>query len=367
MIPVAEPVIGAAELANVTRAVKSGWVSSLGEFIPEFESGFAGYSGAKYGIATCNGTAAVQLALAALGIGPGDEVIVPSLTFVATANAVHYLNARPVFADVRPDYWNLDPALIEALINPRTKAIIAVHLYGHPADMDAINAVAARHHIPVIEDAAEAHGAEYRGRKVGSIGIISCFSFYGNKIITTGEGGMCLTSDAKLTQKMNFLRDHAMSPERRYWHEVIGYNFRMTNLQAALGVAQLTQIDNFIARKIEIAAWYQEGLAELADTGKLTLHPQMSWAKCVYWLYSVLVEDSFGRNTAAVAAGLRENGVDSRPFFHPNHLLPPYAGGPALPVAENIARRGLSLPTGVNLTKPQVQGICDVLKKLALS
>lgn len=365
MIPVATPVLGEAEMANVTRAVRSGWISSLGEFIPEFEEGFAAYSGAGFGVATCNGTAAVQLALAALGIGPGDEVIVPSLTFVATANAVRYLGATPVFCDSHPDYWGLDPAAAAKLITPRTRAIIPVHLYGHPADMDRINALAKEHDLYVVEDAAEAHGAEYKGNKVGALGAIACFSFYGNKIITTGEGGMCLTDDAALADKMRYLRDHAMSAERRYWHDAVGYNFRMTNLQAAIGVAQLKRIDEFIARKVEIAAWYRDGLGELFDAGLLAPHPQMPWAKCVYWLYSVLLAEGFGKSVAELAGGLRQKGIDSRPFFHPNHTLPPYAAGLSLPVAERIAARGISLPSGVNLSAAEVATVCDAVKSLS--
>jgi len=297
MIPIAEPLLSKEELNNVIEAVKSGWISSKGKFIPEFEEKFAHYCGVKYGIATSNGTVALHLALTALGIGPGDEVIIPTLTFVATANAVTYTGAKPIFIDSQPEYWCIDPEKIEEAITAKTKAIIPVHLYGHPCDMDAILAIAKRHNLYVIEDAAEAHGAEYKGRKVGSFGDISCFSFYGNKIITTGEGGMCLTNDEKLAEKMRILRDHGMNPNKRYWHDVIGFNYRMTNMQAAIGVAQLKKLDGFIERKRNIAKWYTEELKDLAEQKILTLSPEMSWAKCVYWMYSIFMlssnEDSF--------------------------------------------------------------------------
>ncbi|MEM4522680.1 MAG: DegT/DnrJ/EryC1/StrS aminotransferase family protein, partial [Nitrososphaeria archaeon] len=256
--PVAEPEIGDEELKNVIEAVKSGWVSSKGRFIDEFESSFAKYVGVKYGIATSNGTAALHLALAGLNIGSDDEVIVPDLTFAATINAVLYTRAKPVIVDINPEYWCIDPTKLEKAITSKTKAIILVHLYGHPCDMEPIMEIAEQHNLYVIEDVAEAHGAEYKGRKVGSFGHISCFSFYGNKVITTGEGGMCLTNDREIAERIKILRDHGMSPEKRYWHDVIGFNYRMTNLQAALGLAQLGKIERFIEKKREIAKKYEE-------------------------------------------------------------------------------------------------------------
>ncbi|NQU99168.1 MAG: DegT/DnrJ/EryC1/StrS aminotransferase family protein, partial [Parcubacteria group bacterium] len=243
MIQVSKPSLGREELNNVMEAIKSSWISSKGKFITEFEENFAEYCGVKYGIATANGTVALHLALKALKISKGDEVIVPDLTFIATANVVTYCNAKPIFIDSNPDYWCIDPEKIEEKITTKTKAIIPVHLYGHPCDMDAITKIAKKYGLYVIEDAAEAHGAGYKGKKVGSFGDISCFSFYGNKIITTGEGGMCLTNNQKLAERMKILRDHGMSPDKRYWYDVIGFNYRMTNIQAAIGVAQLKKID----------------------------------------------------------------------------------------------------------------------------
>lgn len=275
-IPITEPDIGQEELQNVTEAVKSGWISSKGPFVDEFEKGFARYIGTKYGVATSNGTTALHLALAALGIKRGDKVLVPSLTFIAAANAVAYTGADPVFVDSNPEYWCISPTGIEEKIDDQTKAIIAVHLYGHPCNMNEIMTIAEEHELCVIEDCAEAHGAEFRSRKVGSYGIINCFSFYGNKIITTGEGGMCLTNHEELAKKMRILRDHGMALDRKYWHDLIGFNYRMTNLQAAVGVAQLRKIDHLVTKKRWVASIYGKLLQDLSA---VTPAPEMSWAK----------------------------------------------------------------------------------------
>jgi len=366
-IPVAEPYIGDEELKNVIEAVKSGWISSKGKFIEEFEREFAKYCGVKYSVATANGTVALHLALKALGIGKGDEVIVPTLTFVATANAVTYCGAKPVFVDSHPKYWCINPEKIEEKITPRTKAIIPVHLYGHPCDMDRIMEIARNYNLYVIEDAAEAHGAEYKGRKVGSFGDISCFSFYGNKIITTGEGGMCLTNNDELAERMRNLRDHAMSKNRRYWHETIGFNYRMTNLQAAIGVAQLKKLDEFIEKKRQIAKWYAEELKELEEKELVKLHPEMEWAKCVYWMYSILIKDKAKISRNEAMKRLEKIGIETRPFFVPMHLLPMYNSGERLPIAEDLAKKGINLPSSVALDKSQVTLIIQEFKKCYLN
>lgn len=365
MIPIAEPLLGEEELRNVVEAVKSGWISSKGKFISEFEGKFARYCGVKYGIAVCNGTVALHLALTALGIGHGDEVIVPTLTFIATANAVKYTGAEPVFVDSHPDYWCIDPEKLEEVITPKTKAIIPVHLYGHPCDMDAIMAIAKHRGLYVIEDAAEAHGTKYKGRKVGSFGDINCFSFYGNKIITTGEGGMCLTDDENLTEKMRIMRNQGMNPNKRYWHNIIGFNYRMTNLQAAVGVAQTMKLDKFIEKKREIARWYSEGLKELEGEKIIRLPPEMPWAKSVYWMYSILVEDKVGVNIGrdGLMKRLEENGIDTRPLFYPVHMMPPYENSKEFPVAEKLSSKGISLPSGVGLTKEAVKTVVNVVEK----
>jgi perosamine synthetase len=362
--PIAEPEIGEEELKNVVEAVKNRWVSSKGKFIEEFEGSFAKYVGVKYGVATSNGTAALHLALVALNIGESDEVIVPDLTFAATINAVIYVGAKPVIVDINPDYWCIDPDKLERAITPSTKAIIPVHLYGHPCDMDAIMEIASRHNLYVIEDAAEAHGAEYKGRKVGSFGHVSCFSFYGNKIITTGEGGMCLTDDRELAERIKILRDHGMDPNRRYWHDVVGFNYRMTNLQAALGLAQLGKIEKFIEKKREIAKIYMEELSSLEG---ITLHPEMSWAKCVYWLYSILIDDVKIKVTRDVLAGkLEENSIETRKFFYPLHEMPIYQKYASLtyPISSKISKQGLNLPSSVKLSEEDVKHIARKIREI---
>jgi perosamine synthetase len=365
MIPVAEPLLGKEEQDNVIEAVKSSWISSKGKFIEEFEQKFANYCSRKCGVATTNGTAALHLALTALGVKKGDEVIVPDLSFIATANTVSYCNAKPVFVDAHPGYWCMDPDKIEEKITPRTKAIIPVHLYGHPCDMNGILDIARDHNLYVVEDAAEAHGAEYRGGKVGSFGDISCFSFFGNKIITTGEGGMCLTNNEELAEKVKILRDHGMDPEKRYWHNVIGFNYRMTNVQAAIGVAQLTKINQFIEKKRQIASWYKEGLADLANQRLITPHPEMPWAKCVYWMYSILVEDKFRMNRDELIGVLEKRGIDTRPFFYPIHVLPPYKiYEDTLNLSKSISLRGLNLPSSTTLGKSEVDYIIEAFTKI---
>ncbi len=367
MIPIAEPLLGEAELNNVIEAVKSGWISSKGKFISEFEEGFARYCGVKYGIATSSGTTALHLALEALGIGKGDEVIVPTLTFIATANVVTFTGAKPVFVDCHPKYWCMDPNKIEEKITPRTKAIIPVHLYGHPCDMDLINAIARAHTLRVVEDAAEAHGAEYKGQRVGAFSDIACFSFYGNKIITTGEGGICLTNDAEVALKLQILRDHGKNPNRAYWHDVIGFNYRMTNLQAAVGVAQIEKIDMLIERKRQLAKWYADALEDLHRDVGLTLPSEMPWAKNVYWMYSILLSEESSFTRDEVAAKLQERGIETRPLFYPLHTMPPYRNYGSFPIAEDVSQKGLSLPSGFNIGKAEVTEICRHISSLCRS
>ena len=361
MIPVAEPDLRGKELEYVTECVKTEWVSSLGKYVTAFEKLMAERSNRQYGISVTNGTAALHLALAVLGIGPGDEVIVPSLTFVATANAVCYTGATPVFADSEPAYWQIDPDQLEALITPRTRAIIPVDLYGHPADMDAILAVAQKHDLYVIEDAAEAHGASYRGRPCGSFGDMSCFSYYGNKVITTGEGGMILLDEADWDERARFLRDHAMSKTERYYHPEIGFNYRMTNIQAALGLGQLERLDYFVERKRRNAALYAERLAGIPG---ITCAPEASWAKNVYWMYSILVQDDYPLSRNALMAALRERGIDTRPFFRAIHTMPSHPRDVRLPVAEDLSARGINLPSSVKLTEEQIDYICKQIREL---
>ena len=353
----AKPDIGEEEIKNITEAVRTGWVSSKGPFIGQFEKGFSNYVGVKHAIAVSNGTVALHLALTALGIGRDDEVIVPSLTFIAAANAVTYTSAKPTFVDSHPDYWCIDPEAIKKSITDRTKAIMLVHLYGHPCEIDPILEIARDKNLYVIEDCAEAHGAEYRGRKVGSFGDVSCFSFYGNKIITTGEGGMCLTDNEELAEKMRILKDHGMNPKKRYWHDVIGFNYRMTNLQAAIGVAQLEKIERLVDRKREIARTYTELLG--AANG-LVHSPEMSWAKSSYWFYSILVNPEIRDR---MIEQLDHEGVETRPFFFPVHTLPPYDRGFKAPVAEDLSARGLNLPSGPDISNDEIHYVSSAVRK----
>ena len=362
MIPVYEPSLGAEERQNLLKAFDSGWISSKGEFIGEFEESFARYIGARHAVATSNGTTALHLALEALGVGAGDEVLVPTLTFVSTANAVSYTGAKPVFLEAHPDYWCIDPNKIKDKITKKTKAIIPVHLYGHPCDMDPILEIAEEHNLSMIEDAAEAHGAEYNGKKVGGFGDVNCFSFFGNKIITTGEGGMCLTDSEKIYKKMRILRDHGTNPGKHYWCDVRGFNYRMTNLQAAVGCAQVARIDELIKKKRGIAWEYNKILSGLAG---ITIPPEESWAKNVYWLYSVLIEDGFGLSRDDVMKKLSRNGIESRPFFPPIHNFPMYNKKESFPLAEELSKKGINLPSSPKLTKEDVKRVAEAVFSLA--
>ena len=361
MIPVAEPFLDDRELAYVSQCIRSGWISSLGEFVVRFEEGFSAFCDCRYGVAVSNGTAALHLALVALGVGPGDEVIVPTLTFVATANAVRYTGATPVFVDAHPRTWTLDPEQVAAKVTSRTRAVIPVHLYGHPADMDPILDLARKHGFEVIEDAAEAHGARYKGQPVGSLGRVGCFSFYGNKVITTGEGGMLTTNDEELAERLRSLRDHGMAKDRRYWHPEVGYNYRLTNLQAAVGVAQLEKIRTILRRKQAISRRYEELLKDIPGIG---LPPKATWAEGICWLYSILVEPEYGLDRDALMVALRERGIDTRPFFWPLHELPPYRSDVRLPVAEALARKGLSLPSAASLSDEQIVRVATAIREI---
>ncbi len=361
-IPVYTPWLGDREAEYVLEAVQSGWISSLGKYVVQFEEEFSRFCGAKCGVATSNGTTALHLAMHALGIGPGDEVIVPALSFVASANTVAYTGAKPVFADVDMETWALLPEEVERLLSPRTKAVMPVHLYGHPAPMGEIRAIAEAHHLWIVEDAAEAHGACAGDRRTGNLGHVAAFSFFANKIITTGEGGLLTTNDEALAARLRMLRDHAMPPEKRYWHEEIGFNYRMTNLQAAVGVAQMARIDEFIARKRRIAELYAEGLAGLPG---ITLPVEKPGYTNVFWMYSVLIDAPFPLTRDEVIPALRQRGIDSRPFFHPLDTLPPYLSETPRPQALALSRTGLNLPSSPRLSDEQVDRICQAFRDLA--
>ena len=358
-ISIAQPRLAGNERKYVLDCLDTNWISSIGKYIGAFEETFARFCGVKHAIATNNGTTALHLALVALDLKPGDEVIIPTVTYIATANAVRYCGATPVLVDVCPDTMNIDPADIERRITPRTKGIIPVHLYGHPADMTRINEIADRHHLWVVEDAAEAHGAEVLERKVGGLGTCATFSFFGNKIVTTGEGGMVTTDDDALATKLRLFRGQGMDPKRRYWFPVVGYNYRMTNIQAAIGLAQMETIDKALADRNALAAWYDKALTPLKN--QLVLPKQHNWAKQVYWMYNIFLRDGDEFRRDAVMRALDEAGIETRPVFYPMHVLPPYKEDTAYPVADEWAQRGINLPTHQGLTQEDVQRIAKSL------
>lgn len=352
IIPVSQPFIGQRELELVSEAVKSGWISSSGRYIPLFEEKFASFCNAEHCIATSNGTVAIHLAMVALNIGPGDEVIVPDLTFVATANAVITAGAVPVFADINEHDWCLSVDDVKSKISPRTKAIIAVHLYGNVGDMDGLRKLADENGLYLIEDAAEAHGAQYKGKAVGGIGDLATFSFYGNKIITTGEGGAITTNSEKIAERARFLINHGMSKTKRYWHPEVGFNYRITNLQAALGVAQLEQIDSFIIERNKILDVYRR---ELSMDG-VKFNPQLDDVRSVNWMTCVVVEQLSREQRDAVLVELKKLGVEARPFFYPLSYFPMYERN-ASPNSEKLSARGFNLPTYIGLSDTDIKEV----------
>lgn len=364
-IPVARPDISGNEESYVLEALRSSWISSTGAFVERFEREFARFAGARAAISVSNGTAALHLALATLGVKAGDEVIVPALTFVATANAVRYVGAEPVFADVDPATWCLDAGAVETLVTPRTRGIIAVHLYGHPADMDALNALAARKGLWVVEDAAQAHGARYKGRVVGALATAGTFSFHGNKILAGGEGGALTFPDHVLERRARLLRGQGMDPERRYYFPVVGYNFRLTNLACALLCAQLERFAVMTRRRMEIYARYRAGLAGIAGIG---FQPVAPWAEVAPWSFCITVDEAaLGRGRDGLAAHLEARGIETRPFFIPLNELPPYRRdrSPPLPVTQQLAVRGMNLPTYAGLADGDVDRVIEAVRAAA--
>jgi len=365
-IPVCAPKIGEKEIEYVVKCIRSNWVSSSGEDVAEFEERFAEYCGCKFGVATNSGTTALHLALATLGVDNGDEVVIPTFTMIATANAVTYTGAKPILVDAECETWNIDVSKIKEKITRRTKALMPIHTYGHPADMDPILELAERYGLYVVEDAAEAHGAEYRGRRAGSIGDLGCFSFYANKIITTGEGGMIITNNEELAERARWLRAHAFGRHgRHFYHEALGFGYRMSALQAAFGLAQLERLDEFVSVRRKNAKLYNSLLSELDE--RVTLPPEAPWAKNVYWMYSVLIQDNFGISRDEVMKKLDKEGVETRTFFYPIHVQPIYFEqykGEHFPVADELSRKGMNLPSGNNLEAEEIAYVCDCIKKL---
>lgn len=361
-IPIATTKLDGNEGKYLKECIDSGWISSTGPFVNSFEKKFSEYCGTKYGVSVANGTVALHLAMVTLGIKKGDEVLVPALTFIASASTVKHCGAKPVFVDVDPKTWNIDPSKIENYITSKTKAIMPVHLYGNPCDMNKIKKIADKNNLYIIEDAAEAHGAKFNKKRVGSFSDISCFSFYANKTITTGEGGMCLTDNPDLDEKMRVLRDHGMSKKRRYWHEVVGFNYRMTNLQAAVGVAQLERIDEFLKAKKLIGNYYRKKLAGLNGVHFQEQYPS---ARSIDWLVSIMFDEEFGYDRDKIISHLNEAEIDTRPVFYPIPAMPPYKTNLRFPVSERISKFGISLPSSPNLTRDNVEYICNQIISLA--
>ncbi|MBI3306464.1 MAG: DegT/DnrJ/EryC1/StrS family aminotransferase [Candidatus Omnitrophica bacterium] len=368
LIRVAEPYIGKEEISHVNDCLKRGMISGFisGDYLEEFENLVSKSCGVKYGVATTSGTTALALSVATLGLGPGDEVLVPTLTNIASAFAVVYTGAKPVFVDSEPVTWNLDPEKLHRHINRKTKAIMPVHLYGHPVDMAPVIKIAKKHNLKIIEDAAEAHGAEYHGKKIGSLGHIGCLSFFSNKIVTTGEGGMLVTNDRKIAERARFLKNLGYSNREKFLHTDLAFNYRLTNLQAALGVAQMSRFKKTIEMKRKVAQLYTQRLRQVKG---LQLPPELPGSKNVYWMYALVLGKQHP-NRQTVREKLIKAGVETRNFFYPMHLQPAFRSmkivskSYRLPVAESVAKRGLYLPSSPKLTETQIDRISKTLIKI---
>lgn len=350
--PVYQPLLSGREREYVNDCLDTTWISSKGKYVSAFETQFANYIGVKNAFTVSNGTVAIHLALLALGIGPGDEVIVPTFTYVASVNTIVHAGATPVFADSESDYWQVCPRSIRSKITPKTKAIMVVHLYGHPCEMDEITKIAKEFNLRLIEDCAEAVGSEFLGRKIGSFGDIATFSFFGNKTITTGEGGMVVTNSDAVASLCFRLRGQGLAESREYWHDIIGYNYRMTNICAAIGLAQLEMIDDVVAKKRLIADWYRAGLAGLP----LSIQGNSNKSLNSYWMVTALLDSADQRDP--LRAHLRSEGIETRPTFYPVHTMPMYSSPESFPVADSLGARGINLPSYPALTQDDVETIC---------
>jgi perosamine synthetase len=368
LIPVSEPLIGDNVLPLVQECIETGWISSEGRFVSEFERRWSSFCGAEYGVAVSNGTAALQISVAALKLESGSEIIMPSWTIISCAIAILEAGCVPVLVDCDPATWCMNLDEVESKISARTRAVMPVHMFGHPVDMCRLVALAKKHGLFLIEDAAEAHGAEVMGRRVGGLGDMGCFSFYSNKIVTTGEGGMVVTNDRELADRLRSLRNLCFRPDRRFSHTEIGHNYRLTNLQAAIGVAQIERVDAHIQKKRWNAACYHERLHSL---NKLALPVEREWARSVYWMYGLVLDDTLPFDAAEFSRRLREQGIDTRPFFVGMHEQPVFQGrglfaGERYPVSERLTRRGLYVPSGLTLTESQIDRVSEVIR-IALS
>lgn len=356
-IPVYKPWLHGNEKKYVTDCIDSGWISSKGSYVEKFEKAFADFIGTRYAVSVCNGTVALHLALVALGIGPGDEVIVPTLTYIASVNAITYTGATPVFVDSRPDHWQLDPKDVEKKLSSKTKVVLPVHLYGHAADMDELSEIALRNGLFLVEDCAEAIGSLYKGRHVGTFGHIATFSFYGNKTITTGEGGMVATSDETLFERAIHFKGQGLAKFREYWHDAIGYNYRMTNICGAIGLAQLEQIDTILEQKRRVRNLYRQHLENLP----LVFHDPIGDVQHSHWMVSILVKSPSDRDK--LRHYLDAHGVETRPVFYPVHTMPIYSAKfQRHPVAENIGWRGINLPSWPGLSENDIASIAGYIR-----
>ncbi|MCX6165486.1 MAG: DegT/DnrJ/EryC1/StrS aminotransferase family protein [Ignavibacteriae bacterium] len=357
-IPIYQPWLGGNEKKYVNECLDTNWISSKGKFIQKFEDKFAEYLGIKYATGICNGTTALHLALETLGICEGDEVIVPTFTYIASVSSILYTGATPVFVDSLASTWQMDPTDIRRKITSKTKAIMPVHLYGHPCEMDEICKIADEYKLFIIEDCAEAFGSKYKNKYVGTFGSISAFSFYGNKTITTGEGGMLITNDFSLYNKAYHLKMHGVSKDKEYWHDVIGYNYRMTNICAAIGLSQLENVEERIKLKRELAEKYNKFLSGLP----VTPHKEAQNVFHTYWMYSILVENEKMRNS--LRDFLKQEGIETRPTFYPVHTMPMFSKQyHKFPVAEDIAIRGINLPSWPNMPNESIEYICTKIKE----
>lgn len=363
-IPVSTPALDPTDARAVSHAIEDGWISSEGPQVREFEERFAEHIGVKHAVAVANGTAALDIAFETLGIGPGDEVILPSFTIISCLNHILRSGATPVFIDALPDTWNLNPHDVDNAITPRTKAIVVAHIYGLPADIDTIAEIARKHNVSVIEDAAEAHGQQLSDRALGSYGTLSTFSFYSNKLITTGEGGMVLTDDDGLAARARELRNLSFTPERRFVHDTVGWNYRLTAMQAALGLSQLSRIDALLAHKREIGRHYQTLLGSVGDI-VLPL-PEYRGSENVYWVFGIVLPQDGQHTAAAIMSQLHDRGIGTRPFFFPLHKQPVlqkygHATQPALPIAEWLGDFGFYLPNGADSTPEKRERVAEEL------
>lgn len=356
--PVYKPSLTGNEKKYLNECIDTSWISSKGHFVKDFEKVFGNYIGVRYATGVCNGTVAIQVAIKALGLTECDEVICPTFTYIASANPITEVGAKVIFVDSLADSWQMNSEDIERKITPKTKAIMVVHLYGHPCDMDKIMRIAQKYNLYVIEDCAEAIGSEYDGKKVGSFGDIACFSFFGNKTITCGEGGMVLTNSEYLHERICKIKGQGLAKYREYWHDTLGFNYRMTNIQAAIGLAQFEQIDTFIEQKRQIASWYKKYLKDLP----VDFHNEIGNVKHTYWMNSILVKSIEIRDS--LREFLKAKGIETRPTFYPLHTMPIYSQKyEKHTVAEDIALRGINLPSYPALKETDIKDICEVIKE----